>query len=193
MNDLAYLANLAKSKKRTSKNIRLYLILKNGHIFINNGLIEDGFSQPKFTSLKNNHDETLSIFSKMGFLFDEMIRFLLVGHNHDEKSKRLLYVLNLIPLNRKIRLFLDWKIFDEEFTRNLSRLFEVRNGLVHSINMDVEYRKDKIMILSNKKDYTQFKTDLQNAWEKLSQVYTDQLSKTDWKKVISKINQISKS
>jgi transcriptional/translational regulatory protein YebC/TACO1 len=188
MNDLTCLLKLAKNKKRTSKNIRLYLTLKKAHIFVNNGLIESGFSQPNFIHLKNNRDEILSIFSKMGFLFDEMIRFLLVGHVHDEKSKRLLYMLNLIPLNRKIRLFLDWKIFDEEFTRSLSRLFEVRNGLVHSINTDVEYRKDKVMVLTNKKDYTEFKKDLQKAWEKLLQVYTDQLSKTDWKKIISKIN-----
>ncbi len=183
MDDLAYL-KLAKSKK-IPKNFRLYLMLKNGHTFINNGLIEPGFSQPEFASL-GSRDEILAVFSKMGFIFDEMIRFLIVGHNHDEKSKRLLYVLNLIPLNRKIRLFLDWKIFDEEFTREMSRLFEVRNGLVHSVGIGVAYRKDKTMTLSNKEDIERFREDLEKAWKKLSRIYTDQLYKTGWWNAISK-------
>ncbi|MBM3904127.1 MAG: hypothetical protein FJ357_03190 [Thaumarchaeota archaeon] len=189
MDVLVQLKTLAKRKK-IPQNLRLYLILEKNHIFINDGAVEPGFSQPKYKSIKNDRDEILSIYSKMGFLFDELIRFLIAGHNHDDKSRKLLYILNLIPLNRKIRLFLDWKIFDEEFTRSMSRLFEVRNGLMHSINTKVEYKKEKIMILSNEKDYEQFKTDLQKAWDKLLQIYSEQLSKTDWKKTIQNLKSL---
>lgn len=187
MDNSIHVIKLVKKQKKIPKNLRLYLISQKDHVFINNGVADDGFSQPNFKLLKNNRDELLSVFSKMGFLFDELIRFLIIGYEHNEESKRLLYVLNLIPLNRKIRLFLDWKVFDEEFTRNLSRIFEVRNGLMHSVNMDVEYRKDKILILSNKNDYEQFKEDLQKAWNRLLQVYTYQFSKMDLEKLISKI------
>jgi hypothetical protein len=183
MDDFEYLTSLAK-KQKLPKDFRLYLILKDSHVLISNGSVESGLMLPKFKSLKNNRDEVLSVFSKMGFIFDELIRFLIVGHIHGQQSKKLLYVLNLIPLNRKIRLFLDWKIFDEIFTRNMSRLFEVRNGLMHSVNLDVEYRKDKTVILSNKNGWKQFRTDLENAWNELSKIYVEQISQTNWKKII---------
>ena len=111
-----------------------------------------------------------------------------MGPESDEKSRRLLYILSIVPMNRKIRLFLDWKVFDEEFTRHLSRLFEVKNSVAHAVSLDeVEYRQKKTLFLSNRKDLKQFKDDLQSAWDTLLKVYMNELEKIDWITLIQKI------
>ena len=122
------MTNVQKSKKISPK-IRLYLIDKDKHYFINEGSIKNGFNS-KLT-ISKNRDSVLSAFSKMAFLFDEIIRLRIVQHSNERDSAELLYLLNLVPINRKIRTFLDWKVFGPEFTRDMSRLFEVRNDAVH--------------------------------------------------------------
>ena len=115
----------------------------------------------------------LSAFSKMGFLFDEIIRMRIVGTN--KNSNELLYVLNLIPLNRKIRTFLDWGVFSPEYTRDMSRLFEVRNALNHAVSIDeVYYNQNKKILLSSQKGFNKFKKDFEKSWKKLLQEYVKQ-------------------
>ena len=158
-------------KKKFSDNLRFYFIYKNKHYFINNGHIEFGFSS-KITIAKNR-DSMLSAFSKMGFLFDEIIRMRIVGS--DKNSDELLYVLNLIPLNRKIRTFLDWGVFSPEYTRDMSRLFEVRNALNHAVSIDeIYYNQSKKIPLSSQKGFNKFKKDLEKSWKKLLQEYVKQ-------------------
>ena len=100
MNDDKFL-QMIKKQYLFGDPVRFYFICKTMHYFINDGHIKSGFS-PKIMMTKNR-DSVLSAFSKMGFLFDEMIRMCIVepGKSSDE----LLYVLNLIPMNRKIRTF----------------------------------------------------------------------------------------
>ena len=180
---------LVKTKKKIPKNIRLYYIIKNSHYYINDGRLEKGFGTLCFKNKTNvDRDFLLSVYDKMSFLFDELIRLLLIGHIHDEKSKRLLYILSIVPVNRKIRLFLDWTIFDAEFTRSLSRLFEVRNGLTHSVSInEVEYNKKSILKLSKKSDLKKYQTDLDNSWNILLKVYETQLKKINWNNLILEI------
>ena len=102
MNDVKFLQLI---KKQDLSDVRFYFICKDKkHYFINNGHLKPGFSS-KIT-ITRNRDSVLSAFSKMGFLFDEIIRMRIIEHG--KNSDDLLYVLNLIPLNRKIRTFLDW-------------------------------------------------------------------------------------
>ena len=158
-------------KKKISDNLRFYFIYKNKHYFIHNGHIEFGFSS-KITIAKNR-DSMLSAFSKIGFLFDEIIRMRIVGS--DKNSDELLYVLNLIPLNRKIRTFLDWGVFSPEYTRDMSRLFEVRNALNHAVSIDeVYYNQSKKIPLSSQKGFNKFKKDFEKSWKKLLQEYVKQ-------------------
>ena len=86
-------------KKYDSSKVRFYFIDKNIHYFINNGHFKSGFLS-KITITKNR-DSIMSGFSKMGFLFDEIIRMRIVGYSNKKNSDELLYALNLIPLNRK--------------------------------------------------------------------------------------------
>lgn len=72
----------------------------------------------------------------MAFLFDEIIRLKIVIHSNRNNSKELLYLLNLVLINRKIRTFLDWNVFGPEYTRGMSRLFEVRNDIMHCMFID---------------------------------------------------------
>lgn len=101
MNDAEFLQLI--KKQDFFDVVRFYFICKNKHYFINNGHTTPGFSSKIIVT--KNRDNVLSAFSKMGFLFDEIIRMRIAEHgkNRDE----ILYVLNLIPLNRKIRTFLD--------------------------------------------------------------------------------------
>ena len=93
---------LLQNKKKIPKNIRLYFISKK-HLFINDGIVKDGFDS-KLT-IQNNRDSVLSAFSKMAFVFDEIIRLRVVGYSHNQNSMELMYLLHLIPVNRKIRTF----------------------------------------------------------------------------------------
>lgn len=175
-----------KSKKHLSPKIRLYLIDKNQHYLINNGTIKRGFNS-KLIVLKNR-DSVLSGFSKMAFLFDEIIRLRIVQFSNDRNSLELLYLLNLVPINRKIRTFLDWKVFGPEFTRDMSRLFEVRNDTVHCISIDeVTYNPQKPISLSHDNGFKKFENDFQNAWKTLLKIYIQQQENIDWEKLEKEI------
>ncbi len=184
MNVTTFLSNI-KGKKPSSK-IRLYLIDKDKHYFVNEGLIKKGFDS-KLTVSKNR-DSVLSAFSKMAFLFDEIIRLRIVKYSNHDDSKELLYLLNLVPINRKIRTFLDWKVFDPEFTRDMSRLFEVRNDTVHCVSLDeVFYNPKNTLSLSSISGFKKFTTDLQNAWKTLLKIYTIQQGAINWERLEKEI------
>ena len=168
--------------KKLSQKIRLYFISKNKHYFINHGKLTDGFESN--ISLDASRENILDAYSKITFLFDELIRLRIIGYIHDSKSKELLYLLNLIPVNRKIRLFLDWKVFDPQYTKIMSRLFEVRNDIIHCIDIsDVLYNPKTSISLGTKKGFTKFKNDLQKSWKQLILIYVVEQNKIDLKKL----------
>ncbi len=67
MNISNFLADI-KGTKKFSPKIRLYLIDKDKHYFINDGILKNGFNSK--LSVTKNRDSVLSAFSKMAFLFD---------------------------------------------------------------------------------------------------------------------------
>jgi len=161
------------TKRDFSDKIRFYFIYKNKHYFINNGHFKSGFSSN--ITVTKNKDKIMSIYSKMGFLFDEIIRMRIMGYSNEKNSDELLYVLNLIPVNRKIRTFLDWKVFSPEYTRDMSRLFEIRNALNHSISLEgVNYNSNREVSLSSQTGFKKFKVDFERSWKKLLKVYEEQ-------------------
>ena len=116
----------------------------------------------------------------MAFLFDEIIRLRIVQSSNGTDSDELLYLLNLVPINRKIRTFLDWKVFSPEFTRDMSRLFEVRNDAVHCISIDeVVYNPKMSISLSTTSGFKKFSSDFQKAWKTLLKIYVGEQQKID--------------
>ncbi len=181
MNISNFLADI-KGAKKFSPKIRLYLIDKDKHYFINDGVLKNGFNSK--LSIAKNRDSVLSAFSKMAFLFDEIIRLRIVKYSNASDSKELLYLLNLVPINRKIRTFLDWKVFGPEFTRDMSRLFEVRNDTMHCISLnEVIYNPKNKISLSSVSGFKKFSTDFQKAWKTLLKIYVLEQEKIDWKKL----------
>ncbi|MFZ9006751.1 MAG: hypothetical protein ACO293_08240 [Nitrosopumilaceae archaeon] len=169
---------LVQKQKKIPKHIRLYLVSKN-HLFINDGIVKDGFDS-KLT-IEKNRDSVLSAFSKMAFIFDEIMRLRIVGYTHNQNSVELMYLLHLIPVNRKIRTFLDWKLFSPEFARDMSRLFLVRSHTVHCISLnEVQYNPDKKVTLSETKGFNLFKKDMAKAWKHLLNVYTLEQEQISW-------------
>ena len=180
MNSSDFIKSLQSSKK-IPNNIRLYLVSKK-HFFINNGILKNGF-ESKLT-IENNRDGVLSAFSKMAFIFDEIMRLRIVGYSHNQNSIELMYLLHLIPVNRKIRTFLDWKLFSPEFARDMSRLFLVRSATTHCVSLnEVEYIPDKKYSLSEKKGFNLFKKDMSKAWMNLLDVYVLEQEKIPWDKL----------
>ena len=117
----------------------------------------------------------------MAFLFDEIIRLRIVVYSNQNDSKELLYILNLVPINRKIRTFLDWNVFGPEYTRDMSRLFEVRNDTVHCVSIDeVKYNPKNSISLSSANGFKKFKTELEKAWKNLLKIYVAEQEKIDW-------------
>ena len=171
-----------KNKKNLSPEIRFYFIEKNKHYFLNEGILKNGFNSKLI--IGKNRDSVLSAFSKMAFLFDEIIRLRIVGYSNNSNSKELLYLLNLIPINRKIRTFLDWKVFSPEFTRDMSRLFEVRNETIHCISInDVVYNPKLEIPLSSIPGFKKFTSDFQKSWKTLLKIYISEQQKIDLKKI----------
>ena len=177
MNVSNFLKIIKKQKK--SQKVRLYIIDKNKHYFLNDGILKNGFDS-KLTVAKNR-DSVLSAFSKMAFLFDEIIRLRIVAHSNQNDGKELLYLLNLVPINRKIRTFLDWGVFGPEYTRDMSRLFEVRNDIVHCVSInEVNYNPKNSISLSSVNGFKKFKTDLDTAWKNLLKIYVVEQEKINW-------------
>ena len=175
--------NKIKKNKPPAKEIRMYLIDNDKHFFICNGVVKKGFNSK--LSINKNRDSILSAFSKMAFLFDEMMRMRIVGHSNDQKSSELLYLLNLIPVNRKIRTFLDWKVFGPEFTRDMSRLFEVRNDVTHCISInEVQYVPKDPVPLSSSSGFDMFSRDFQKAWSTLLEVYSGEQEKLNLEEIL---------
>lgn len=124
----------------------------------------------------------------MAFLFDEIVRLRIVQFSNQNDSDELLYLLNLVPVNRKIRTFLDWKVFGPEFTRDMSRLFEVRNDAMHCVKLDeVSYNPKNKVLLSSASGFKKFSTDFQKAWKTLLKIYVAEQEKIDWKKLLSEL------
>lgn len=181
-----HLIKLLKKQKKFPKNLRLYIVSKN-HYFLNDGILKDGFDSKLF--IENNRDSVLSAFSKMAFIFDEIMRLRIVGYSHNQNSVELMYLLHLIPVNRKIRTFLDWKLFSPEFAREMSRLFLVRNSTMHCISLDeVVYVPDKKITLSEKRGFELFKRDLVKAWKNLLDVYMIEQEQISWEIFLKEIN-----
>ena len=180
MNVSEILTNI--KRKKIPSDIRLYLIDRDEHYFINEGLLKKGFSS-KINVVKNR-DSVLSVFAKMAFLFDEIIRLRIVQYSNNSNSKELLYLLNLVPINRKIRTFLDWGVFGPEFTRDMSRLFEVRNDTVHCISLnEVNYNPKNMVSLSSAAGFKKFVIDFQKAWKTLLKIYVKEQEKIDLEKL----------
>jgi len=166
------------NKEKIPSSIRAYIIHKNKHYFLCNGKLEEGFNSKQ--KIEKNRDSVLSIFSKMSFLFDEIIRLRIIGFQNDKSGSELLYLLNLIPMNRKIRTLYDWKVFDPKFTQVLSRLFDARNSIVHCISLDdVKYVPDEDISLSTNLGFKQFSKNLEKAWKDLIEIYKIQQSKIE--------------
>lgn len=166
------------NNEKIPSSIRAYIIYKNKHYFIYNGKLENGFESRQ--KIEKNRDSVLSIFSKMSFLFDEIIRLRIVGFQNDESGPELLYLLNLVPMNRKIRTLYDWKVFDPKFTQILSRLFDARNSIVHCISLDdVRYVPDRDILLSTNSGFKQFSKNLEKAWKDLIEIYKIQQNKIE--------------
>ena len=166
------------NNEKIPSSIRAYIIYKNKHYFIYNGKLEDGFESRQ--KIEKNRDSVLSIFSKTSFLFDEIIRLRIVGFQNDESGPELLYLLNLVPMNRKIRTLYDWKVFDPKFTQILSRLFDARNSIVHCISLDdVRYVPDRDILLSTNSGFKQFSKNLEKAWKDLIEIYKIQQNKIE--------------
>ncbi len=97
-----------------------------------------------------------------------------------------MYLLHLIPINRKIRTFLDWKLFSPEFARDMSRLFLVRSSTVHCVSLnEVHYNPEKKFTLSESKGFNLFKKDILKAWKQLMKIYTLEQDQISWD-IISK-------
>jgi len=168
-----------KKHKKISQQIRMYVIDNDKHYFLNDGVLKNGFDSK--LSVAKNRESVLSAFSKFAFLFDEIIRLRIIKSSNDEDSKELLYLLNLIPVNRKIRTFLDWSVFSPEYTRDMSRLFEVRNDVIHCVSLDeVKYNPKNLVLLSSASGFKKFKTNLCHAWDMLLKIYLNEQAKIDW-------------
>ena len=113
---------IAKTRKKLPKNIRIYLVSKK-HYFLNDGILKDGFDSKLV--IQNDRDSVLSAFSKMAFIFDEIMRLRIVGYGHNQNSTELMYLLHLIPVNRKIRTFFGLEII---FTRICKRYVKIIYG-----------------------------------------------------------------
>jgi hypothetical protein len=185
MNVSDFLKTIKKQKKISDK-ARLYIIDKNKHYFLNDGVLKNGFDSKLIVT--KNRDSVLSAFSKMAFLFDEIIRLRIVVYSNQNDSKELLYLLNLIPINRKIRTFLDWTVFGPEYTRDMSRLFEVRNDTVHCVSLDeVIYNPKNSISLSSENGFKKFKTDLGKAWKNLLKIYVIEQEKINWNLLLEEL------
>ncbi|MFQ5440817.1 MAG: hypothetical protein ACE5DL_05075, partial [Nitrosopumilaceae archaeon] len=150
------------------------------------GMLKKGFNSKLI--IEQNRDSVLSAFSKMAFIFDEIIRLRIVGYAHTQSSIELMYLLHLIPVNRKIRTFLDWKLFSPEFARDMSRLFLVRSATMHCVSLnEVEYIPNNKNSLSEKKGFNLFKKDLNKAWKNLLDVYSIEQEKISWDELIEKL------
>ena len=180
------LVKFLKKQNKLPKNFRLYIISKQ-HYFLNDGVLKAGFDSK--LSVENNRDSVLSAFSKMAFIFDEIMRLRIVGYSHNQNSIELMYLLHLIPVNRKIRTFLDWKLFSPEYAREMSRLFLVRSSTIHCVSLDeVVYMPDKKFTLSDKKGFDLFKKDLIKAWKNLLDVYVTEQEQIPWEILAKEIN-----
>ena len=63
----------------------------------------------------------------------------------------------------------------------MSRLFEVRNDMVHCVSLDeVKYNPKNSISLSSVNGFKKFKTDLDTAWKNLLKIYVVEQEKIDW-------------
>ena len=75
-------------------------------------------------------------------------------------------------------------MFGPEFTRDMSRLFEVRNDTVHCISLnEVSYNPKSEISLSTTSGFKKFTTDFQKAWKELLKIYVKEQQKLNFEQI----------
>ena len=76
------------------------------------------------------------------------------------------------------------KVFGPEFTRDMSRLFEVRNDVTHCVSIDeVNYVPNNSVSLSSASGFARFARDMQKSWNTLLKIYSAEQEKLDFKHI----------
>jgi len=77
------------NKEKIPSSIRAYIIYKNKHYFVCDGKLENGFDSKQ--KIEKTRDSVLSKFSKMSFLFDEIIRLRITDFKMSQVQNYFIY------------------------------------------------------------------------------------------------------
>lgn len=160
------------------KKLRLFLVVEDRYLYINNGQVQYAEFAPIDINWKNvpERGDLLDRFAKFEFLINELIR-LTITEALSKKSDMLLDIIKNQNIRMKIDFLKKWKLIDSKLAKKLYNLFDVRNGLAHKFDhADVTYNNE---ILSIHTAWRLFRQDVKESWIGLVNVYRKEEEKID--------------
>jgi len=181
------LQDFIKSGKRLPSYFRILFIVGQNQMYMTANSANIVFSTNISESLTEHRERILEPFTRIEFLVDELIRIHLIGIN-SPKDKEINQILDGIGIARKFQYLYQWKIISNNHNKRLQNLIKVRNGVAHDVSLsNVLYKKKKIFQLGDKSNFNNFKTELENAWKELIEVYRKVQNSLDWDLFIDQI------
>ena len=185
-----FMVEMVKKQPNIPKGLDLFLVTEESYVRFHDGFLDMGKNYNDIVLLnikKLNLDRggILGVFSKMEFLFNELI-YLLVIEYDAKKRDRFNDVLDNLSFHRRIELLRTWGFINNNECERLIKLKNVRNGFAHAWSKkEVFYKGQPI-----EKNFDVFKGDLKNIWLLLLEIYKRRQTKINLDEIRKKLGLI---
>jgi hypothetical protein len=176
--------------RKIPTTLRLFLITEKEYIRIYCGSMSSSHHAEEFGFIRNLRFERgpiLDLFSKLEFFVNEIIQLKILGPNSD-KGLMLDKILTNVDFFSRVKLLNEFGIVDRTLQGLLMETKQVRNGFAHVWDENGVFYKN----VPIKKNFVQFKKDMEKAWKSLLEIYMIEQKRIDIKGIITQLKEINK-
>jgi len=164
---------LTKNQIGFPQDFRILFLVGNSAKYITQHSAMTAFEDNISEYLPKNRDKIISVFSRIEFLVDELIKIHIIGINHPHEPE-FYSIYDRMGISRKIRLLNEWGVIDGNVRSVLQDLISVRNSIAHDVSLhEATYHNEHIFTARDHTEFDNFRADLQNAWKLLREIYRE--------------------
>ena len=172
----------------SAKNVHFFYIDENISYYIKNDFFRmEGAAKEYYDieNLKFDRGEILSLFSKLEFLVNEILRLHFFGLSSKDDFDKL---LEYIDLSRRVKTLSDLKIITSSISKKMGNTSYVRNQIAHVWNLNgIKYLEKR---LQDEENMLRFKADMEEIFKAMIEAYHSQLIKNNFESYIDKLTLI---
>lgn len=173
------------------RGLRLFVVRHKGYIFFHSGGLKSGFTAEEYgdvAHLNNKRGDILSMFSKLEFIINELLRLKILGFEYD-KYEMFLQLISKIDLFVRIKYLRDWGVIDNAIFGLGHGLKEVRNAFAHEWEeSNISYKKKMLMF----DGFEEFRKDMLIFWKEIEDEYAKEQMNIDIDSILDELKEYVK-